>query len=204
MQSSDCFFPLYTLQRRLTSPGFAHNNARPLLFLLSIVQIAGRGKREKKKKKKILRFCFARLNVLPDVRPSFFPTTTTRGIGYRVFANQRGRRNEPAQTITGEIFARSEYSRARVYSPFVKRWISSALKEKFQAHPSLCRRSFDALAPTSRRKWITRSEASTNLLFSSLSLSLVTSRLLKVSPTVALKASDKKKSFGIMVIRYGL
>lgn len=37
----------------------------------------------------------------------------------------------------------------------------------------------------------------------SLSLSLVTSRLLKVSPTVALKA-DKKKSFGIMVIRYSL
>lgn len=102
------------------------------------------------------------------------------------------------------IRARSEYSetRARVYSPFVKRWISPVLKEKFQAHPSLCRRSFDASARTSRWKWITnaRSEAS-NLLALLFSLALVTSRLLKVSLAVALKASDKKKSFGIMVIR---
>lgn len=54
---------------------------------------------------------------------------------------------------------------------------------------------------TSRRKWITSTRSEASL---SLSLSLVTSRLLKVSPTVALKASDKKKSFGIMVIRYSL
>lgn len=140
---------------------------------------------------------------------SRLPLTCSSMFGPAFFLNDDQESVTEFLRIRGGRRLRAKYSRekwifrdARVYSPFVKRWISPVLKEKFQAHPSLCRRSFDASARTSRWKWITnaRSEAS-NLLALLFSLVLVTSRLLKVSPAVALKASDKKKSFGIMVIR---
>lgn len=132
--------------------------------------------------------------------PAFFLNDDQESV--TEFLRIRGGRRLRAKYSREKWIFRDARARARVYSPFVKRWISPVLKEKFQAHPSLCRRSFDASARTSRWKWITnaRSEAS-NLLALLFSLALVTSRLLKVSPAVALKASDKKKSFGIMVIR---
>lgn len=124
------------------------------------------------------------LNVVSDARPSFFSIVPRRP-GIEFLRRER-------EKIYSRIF---RDACARLFA-ICQEVDIPVLKEKFQAQTI-----FRCLDSEHRGENGLRARGVKRL---SLSLSLVTSRLLKVSPTVALKASDKKKSFGIMVIRYSL
>lgn len=129
------------------------------------------------------------LNVVSSMLgPAFFPSFHDDQESSFCEERERERRNEIYSRIFRDACARLFAICQEVDIP--------VLKEKFQAQTI-----FRCLDSEHRGENGLRARGVKRL---SLSLSLVTSRLLKVSPTVALKASDKKKSFGIMVIRYSL